>query len=288
MTHGAAHERVVRSTAERDELEEWSLVLTATGVEHRVAGGDGAWQLVVDGGDGPRAEEALRAYDAERGPTGVPEPTAAAESESSLAGALTAAALILFFRATGPESAAPWWQAGRASVALIRDGQVWRAVTALTLHVDPAHVLANAAAALVFVTALGRLLGPGLGTLLAVLAGVGGNLLNAAVRAAPHYSVGASTAIFGAVGILGGLEAGRRRTRSRAWLPIAGSLALLALLGTGERADLLAHLCGLVVGAPMGLAVALVGRPVPGPIAQTVLGLLAGALVGGSWLLALR
>jgi len=201
---------------------------------------------------------------------------------------MAAALMILFFRATGPASDAWWWKAGRASVDLIHRGEAWRAVTALTLHVDPAHVLSNAAAALVFVTAVGRLLGPGLGCLLVLLAGAGGNLLNAALRAAPHYSVGASTAIFGAIGLLGGLEAGRRRRRPRAWVPIAGSLALLAMLGTGAHADLLAHLSGVLVGAVLGVAVGLTAIPVPGALTQTLLSLCALGLIAASWLMTLR
>ena len=289
MSGGAGEDRVVRSTRARDELEEWALVLASAGIAHRVQGGDPGWQLLVDDHHGDQAEEALAAYDAERGAVVAPgEAVDQTDSGSSLAGVVIAALMILLFRATGPESGARWWAAGRASVDLIRKGEVWRAVTALTLHVDPAHVLSNAAAALVFVTATARLLGPGFGCLLVIVAGVGGNLLNAWLRAAPHYSVGASTAIFGAIGLLGGLEAGRGQRRSRAWVPIAGTLALLAMLGTGEHADLLAHLCGVLVGGIIGIAVALLGRPVPGPTVQAALGLLALALVGGSWLLALR
>lgn len=288
MSGGASEDRVVRSTSARDELEEWALVLASAGIAHRVQGGDPGWQLLVEDHHGEQAEEALAAYDAERGAVVAPgEASEQADSGSSLAGVVTAALMILLFRTTGPQSGARWWDAGRASVDLIRKGEVWRAVTALTLHVDPAHLLSNAAAALVFVTATARLLGPGFGCLLVIVAGVGGNLLNASLRVAPHYSVGASTAIFGAIGLLGGLEAGRGRRRSP-WLPIAGTLALLAMLGTGEHSDLLAHLCGVLVGGVMGVAVALAGRPVPGPRAQAACGFLALALVGGSWLLALR
>jgi membrane associated rhomboid family serine protease len=280
-------DRVVRAADAREELEEWALVLAAAGIAYRVRRVESTWGLLVDGDDHAAAAESLAAYEAERGaatPAAPQEP----DSGSSLAGVVTAALMILFFRATGPTSDAWWWNAGRASVDLIHRGEAWRAVTALTLHVDAAHVLSNAAAALVFVTAVGRLLGPGLGSFLVLLAGAGGNLLNAGLRAAPHYSVGASTAIFGAIGLLGGLEAGRRRRRSRAWVPIAGSLALLAMLGTGSHADLLAHLSGVLVGGLLGVAVGLLAIPVPGALMQAMLALCALAVVGGSWLIALR
>ena len=51
------------------------------------------------------------------------------------------------------------------------------AFTALTLHADPAHAMANAVAGALFFTLWLRVLGPGVGVALALLAGVLGNLL---------------------------------------------------------------------------------------------------------------
>src|SRR5207245_1142953 len=86
----------------------------------------------------------------------------------------------------------------------------------------------------------------------ALRAGAGGNVLNAVLRGAHHSAVGASTAVFGAIGLLGGLQFGRKRRRRGAWLPIAGSLALLAMLGSDREADIVAHLFGLLVGGVLG------------------------------------
>jgi len=100
--------------------------------------------------------------------------------------------------------------------------------------------------------------------------------------------VGASTAVFGAIGVLGGLQFGRKRRRRGAWLPVAGSLALLAMLGSDPGADIVAHLFGLLVGGVLGLAAALlVARP-PGRPVQWGLALGALAAIAGSWLVALR
>ena len=49
-------------------------------------------------------------------------------------------------------------------------------------------------------------LGPGVGLWLLLLAGAGGNAVTAAVHGSDHVSVGASTAIFGAIGILAALR----------------------------------------------------------------------------------
>jgi hypothetical protein len=63
--------------------------------------------------------------------------------------------------------------------------------------------------------------------------------------------IGTSTAVFGALGTLSALQVPRRR----AWLTLGVGVALLGFLGTGSRADLLAHLFGFAAGVAEGLAV---------------------------------
>jgi membrane associated rhomboid family serine protease len=43
----------------------------------------------------------------------------------------------------------------------------------------------------------------------------------------------------------------------KAWLPIAGGLALLGFLGTGRHSDLMAHLFGFMAGIGLGILYAL-------------------------------
>jgi membrane associated rhomboid family serine protease len=273
-------ERAIWSAGAAD-VEEASLVLAAVGIPHRVERAAFRWRLVVADADAERAAAALAAYEAERrrAPSDVPDEQGAAWS-----GVIVAVLLLAFHALAGPR----WMDAGAAIAGRIRAGEVWRTVTALTLHADGPHVLSNAVACVVFVTAVVRLLGPGVGGWLILLAGAGGNALNALVQRPGHESVGASTAIFGAIGILGGLQFGRKRGERRAWLALGGSLALLAMLGAGERVDLLAHLWGLVVGLVLGVAAAVVvpvapaGRAVQWPLAAAVL-----ATVAGAWAVAL-
>ena len=66
---------------------------------------------------------------------------------------------------------------GSANALAIEDGELWRTLTALTLHADFAHLLANALSSLVFVTLLCRWIGPGAGLSLTVLAGALGNAM---------------------------------------------------------------------------------------------------------------
>lgn len=165
-------------------------------------------------------------------------------------------------------------------------GEWWRAITALTLHADAPHLAGNAAATIVLMTAVCWHLGPGVGLWLLLLAGAGGNAVTAAVHGGDHVSVGASTATFGAIGILAALRiiGGRARAGGRkSWVVIAASLALLALLGTGPHADLLAHLFGFLLGGGLGLIAALTIRWIPPAPVQWLLAAAAGAAVLGAW-----
>ena len=122
-----------------------------------------------------------------------------------------------------------WFERGSADADRILHGELWRTVTALTLHADLAHVLSNAIGITVFLGALSSIMGPGLSSALVLLAGAGGNLANALIHGSSHVSIGASTSVFGAVGMLGGLGLARRGRKKVAAAP---------RLGTGRREHL--------------------------------------------------
>ena len=281
-------EHAVRWSVDGPLVDEWALVLAATAIAFRVEPDGSGWRLVVARSDAEAARAALEAYDRERQEDHA-VPTASSPYQETMLGIVVAVLLAACYRLTGPAHPGnPWSDAGAASAAKIAAGEVWRTVTALTLHANPAHILGNVVAAAVFVTAVGRLVGPGVAAWLVLLAGAGGNAVNAVLRGAPHQSVGASTAIFGAIGILGGLGFARRREhrgpRRRVWIPVAGSLALLAMLGAGEEADIGAHLFGLVVGLPLGFAAARFATRPPGRWVQRALAVAALVMVVGCWL----
>lgn len=149
-----------------------------------------------------------------------------------------------------------WYAAGQADARSILEGQWWRCVTALFLHADAGHLLANAAALAVLASMLCRRLGSGLVWGLFLFSGGLGNALNAWAQGPDHLSIGASTGVFGLIGVLGG-GAGRAQAGKRAQallLSLGFGLSFLALLGAGEeRVDVGAHLFGLIVGLPVGL-----------------------------------
>lgn len=257
----------------------WSLVLSSRHVPHRMRqmrqADGGGFTVQVKEWFADRATEEIRLYLEENRPDGVlvlPDLRPVSGLEPTI-GAM--AALVVFFwlysrtyPAFGlyPEL---WLKAGSAEAARILSGEWWRIFTALTLHADGAHVMGNALIGGVFVWLASRRLGAGLAWLLTVLGGGVGNFLNAMALAAPHNSIGFSTASFAAAGILAGIapfgvaggvhglgqgnlwQRGYRFLRS-ALIPVAAGLGLLAMLGAGEETDLGAHLFGFLSGLALG------------------------------------
>jgi membrane associated rhomboid family serine protease len=291
MTTDGPIETAVRVTPSAKGAEEYAVVLAASGIPHRLERTGAGWALMVAAGDALRASGALAAYD-EENPDETQVDTSPPAYGETWIGGLIAALLVGFFIVTGPrQRGVIWFDRGSAAAQQILAGEVWRTVTALTLHADVPHVVGNAIACLVLVTAVAWWLGPGVGTWLVLLAGAGGNALTALAQGAPYVSVGASTAIFGALGILAVLQFTARRQRRapgrKAWVVIAGSLVLLGTLGTGPRADVLAHFFGLLVGGLLGMGPALARRRPPDRLNQWLLALAAGGLVLGCWGIAL-
>jgi membrane associated rhomboid family serine protease len=170
-----------------------------------------------------------------------------------------------------------WESVGRADAAQIRAGEWWRAITALTLHADLAHLAGN----VVFGAALGVILAQSIGVGLAwcsvLTAGALGNYANAWLQDISHRSLGASTAVFGALGVQVAYEYARRRELShkawRRWVPVIMGIGLLAWLGAGgvhvedpgsldglERVDIGAHALGFAFGAAIGLGLGQIQR----------------------------
>lgn len=287
-------DHVLRTTASPTQAGDWALVLLAASIAHRVDERDGHFALVVDAADAGAATAALAGFDEE----GAPEqqPPAPDQGWSPL-GVLCAIGFFAMLLVTGTrERGSIWFAAGSASADLIVHGAWWRAVTALTLHADLLHVVGNAVASLVFISAVGRWLGGGLAALLILLSATAANLLTAVRHRANFDSVGASTATFAALGLVAGLQVARRlRLRTRPgyfWVPIGAGLGLFAMLGVAAGSDYWAHLFGLGSGLLFGLGYAVGqlkrGWQAPRGAVQAVLGGAALAIVVGCWVLAFR
>jgi membrane associated rhomboid family serine protease len=288
---GDGIEPPLRASRSRRRMADWSLVLEAAGIPHHQVFGSSGWELRVAEVDLVRARHALDGYDQETArPERLAVPPSVEPYGRTVVGLLTAIALTVFFIVTGPsDGTSRWSQLGSSAAERIFQGEPWRAATALTLHVDPAHLVGNAVACLVFLTFLGRRVGPGLAIWVALLAGVFGNLLTAAVTRGHHVAVGASTATFGALGGLVGLQISSLSpavSRQPVWAVLAAAAALLGMLGTSPGADVLAHFFGLLSGAVLGAVALLAGSSLRGGWTQRLLAVAAVCAIALCWALA--
>jgi len=128
----------------------------------------------------------------------------------------------------------------------------------------------------------------GVGWLMVLFSGMAGNLLNAYMYESAHVSIGASTAVFGAIGILTGYQGVKyKRTPEKmktVWVPLACGLALLGLLGSGEGdVDIMAHLFGFFCGTLIGGIYGLYIKNQPAKIFQWISAASMVAIVFFSW-----
>jgi rhomboid protease GluP len=282
-------------TSQRVRL--WSLVLDARYLPCQLQEAHGSLHLLVPPDRFADACRELRCFERENRHWPPPPPPPRPLVENTLATLSVLLLLATFHNITRLDIQGTagfpvdWLASGSADAARILDGEWWRLVTALTLHSDVVHLLSNLSIGGVFVLLLCRELGSGLAWTLLLASGASGNALNALLHSGAHVSVGASTAVFGAVGILAALSLVRHRLhRQRRWaLPVAAALALLALLGTeGKQTDLGAHLfgftCGLVFGVTVERMTARYGQP--RPMLNALLAMLSGVTVVAAWLAA--
>ena len=241
----------------------WALVLESRSVPCRAERWGMGWQLLVPAEQVATARNELHLFEEENRNWPPLPPPVRRVAENTLATLSVLILLATFHNLTqldipfAGHDRLDWTELGMANAARILDGQWWRTITALTLHANGLHLLSNLAFGGILVVCLCRELGSGLAWSLLLGSGALGNLANALLHPPTHSSVGASTAVFGAVGILCSLSVVvYRHGLSRRWpLPFGAALALLALMGTeGKQTDLGAHLFGFLFGIGLGLA----------------------------------
>lgn len=286
----------LRTAERRTRSDEWALVLEASGLQPVVARAPSGWILFVPSEEAERARIALEAWERENPRAERLQPDAEGLDSFAIRHALIVSAVLLgsFFVTGTRRSGSVWFERGAADAVRVLSGEPWRVVTALTLHADLGHVVGNAVAGALFLAGVFRVFGFGVGAALVLATGALGNALNAGLRGSEHIVVGASTAVFGALGLLAGRGLARGRARGlrgrAAFLPAAAALALLAMIGTeGERVDFWAHGFGLLVGITLGAGMIVLGTTrLAAPSCQRSAGALTLAVLAGAWVLALR
>lgn len=272
---------------------EYSLVLEARAIEHEVLDSDGVWTLTVGPTLQARALDELTRYFHERSPP-RPESRFIVPFKGAGVGAVAFVLILLLtaFCAGLGLFGSDWYALGVIDAGPARS-EWWRAITALTLHVDPAHLLGNLLVGVLVGVAASRLLGPGVAWFAALFAGACANYLEMLIAPASHRALGASTAVFAALGLLTGLAWTERLSfRERhwyRWAPLIAGVCLLTLFGAGaEHVDVLGHFLGFAFGIVEGMLCAIAGMPRSrGMSTQIIFGAAAVLSIGAAWLLAL-
>lgn len=142
-----------------------------------------------------------------------------------------------------------------SSALFILQGETYRAITALFLHADAMHLAGNTAGLLIFAAPVISLAGFGVGPFMLLLSGTTGNLINAHLYKTAHLSIGASTAVMGAAGLLAAFQITQkgRPGRLKNLIPLFAGATLVALFSHGENTDIWAHLFGFLSGLASGV-----------------------------------
>ena len=186
-----------------------------------------------------------------------------------------------------------WFAAGRVDGELIRDGEWWRTITALTLHSGVRHLAGNIVFGVLFGLMAGRLVGSGIAWLGVVVASSAANFLNTSLLESTHRAIGASTAVFAALGLVSGFVWRAKLMAQDRWPfrlgPIIGGIALLAYTGTGDaNTDIGAHLAGFVCGFLAGVILTLASKYLAQRALQLGSGIVAILLIVYAWIVALH
>jgi len=147
-------------------------------------------------------------------------------------------------------------------------GEWWRAWTALWLHADIGHLVSNAISGWMVFSAVVATFGLRASWGLIAAAAITGNLATVALHSGDDYrSLGASTAVFAALGLLVGraVRLMSRASHPHRWrtllTPLFSGLIVLGLSGAGGvEVDVLAHALGLGSGLLLGFVPT---QPVP-------------------------
>jgi membrane associated rhomboid family serine protease len=303
---------IARAT-DRKKCQELALVMQAVGLPHATTQYAEHWLVLVPQAHAERGRDELARYERENRGWPPREAQVHANSDGVFLAMFYGALLVAGFLAAHRQLfGVDWGALGASRAARVTSGEPWLAVTALTLHSDIVHLAGNLAFGVLFGVLLCWSFGAGLTALCFVLTGAIGNYVNAWIQPDTHVSIGASTAVFGVLGVQSAYEFMRRGDGRPAWrrrIPLIAGLVLLGLLGLGgashdpsdiaeesrkleqilQKTDVLAHFTGFAAGLALGTALGWKRRMQRFSTGREVLlGLAALGIVAASWVLALR
>jgi rhomboid protease GluP len=277
----------------RVACDDRAFMLHAVGIASQLVTNGQYWSLIVASGEAADAILNLRRYEKENAPVRRFVRPEGSHPQAWIGAACYAGVLLVVSYLAGYKTlGVDWLDAGSLQASAVRSGEVWRALTALTLHFDVAHLLGNLGFGMFFGWLAAQLLGPGVAWAGAVAAAASANLINGMVQPSNHLSAGASTCVFAMLALLAAYAWRRRADGGERWgyrwAPLIAGVFMLAFTGAGgENTDVLAHLTGFVAGLVAGALLALRQHMFGAPV-QWACGLATIGVLAGAWALALH
>lgn len=248
---------VIWVESEQQALD-WSLVLASQEIGSIILAPSeeaSSWRLVIERRDLARAQEAIDRYCAENKGWTLRQRLPWSGLLFHWGALFWALSMVLFF--CGVQWAGPaWTKVGIVDSEAVRVGAWWRLFTAVTLHQDVGHLMANATIGFILLGLAMARFGAGWALLATYLAGAAGNFLAFLLDPMTHRSLGASGMVMGALGLVAVQSAGvwrdQRNARRLFATGVFAGILLFILLGTDPRSDVLAHAGGFIGGVLLG------------------------------------
>ncbi len=241
----------------RRQAMDWSLVLASQGIEATIERSPERerWLLRVPPDQLARAQDSIRLYRAENRGWNWRKELPGADLELHW-GAVVFCVLLALIHSLGAYQAPLLPVQGAMDSLKVLDGQWWRLFTAVFLHGDLAHLMANVTfGLLVLGLAMGRF-GAGLTLLATLLAGAAGNVAGLALYSRPYVGLGASGMMMGALGILAmhSISLWRSNPKAARYVlsGVGAGILIFVMFGVSPNSDVLAHFAGFVAGLILG------------------------------------
>ncbi len=271
---------VVFRAADHRACEERAFVLTAVGIDSVTVPVEGGFVLLVEHDMLAHAQHHLWQYEQERVRKPVTEAKFTPQPQAWKGSLLYILVLVLvpFAWAQGWIRTDPYVSA-TLDPALVRSGEWWRALTALTLHWDASHLLGNLGGGALLGFSAAQIWGNARAWLLILIAATCANFVESVLGLPNYVSAGASTAVFAALGLVAAFAWRTRGQRFGSplarWGPLIAGVAMLGFFGAGSNVpvagmpapdllafeprgstNVLAHLLGFACGAVTGVVAA--------------------------------
>jgi len=268
----AGSRKVLARSPRKSEIMEYSLMLASQGIRHWIEFDGDEYSVSLEEKDAAVAADLIELYRSENRGFQDQDPVPVDLDLNLSPLAFLAVPTVCYFL-VGFDPAANWMHSrGNADAGLILSGEWWRCLTAATLHADDLHFMSNLVSGYFILNLLTHRLGMGTIMILATLGAGFTNYLVALASGGNHLSIGFSTVVFCALGMLAAVETffnPRRGDRSlRRLTPLISAFFVAVMVGLGERADVKAHFYGFGIGAALGMLLGFASKAAGRPLTQ--------------------